>query len=84
MLEVRDRGSEGRTLTTALLLSGRLEDINMRCCLPVCVVCTELMTRKVEVALRGNLTRPASEGETPSQSPMLPFAPHELFLFQIR
>lgn len=37
MLEVRDKGRESVTLTTALLLSGWLGDINTTCCLPVCV-----------------------------------------------
>lgn len=79
MLEVRDRRREGTTPTTALLLSGQLEDINTRCCLPVCV---ELMTRQAEVVLRGNLTRPVSKGETLSQSPILPFTLRELICFK--
>lgn len=33
----------------------------------------ELMTHEVEVVLRGNQTRPVSEGETLSHSPRLPF-----------
>lgn len=81
MLEVRDRGREGVTLTTALLLSGGLEDINTRCCLPVCVMC-ELMTHQAGVVLRGNQARPVSEGETLSQSPILPFRLCELICFK--
>lgn len=34
------------------------------------------------MALGGNLTRPVSEGETPSQSPRLPFALRELLCFK--
>lgn len=73
MLEVRDRRREGITLTTALLLSGRLEDINTRCCLAVC----ELMSRQAEVVLRGTLTRPVSEDETLSHTSFL----HRVSLF---
>lgn len=51
----------------------------------LCVVCTELMTHKVEAVLKGNLSRPVSEGETPSQSLMPTFALCEIFFsFQIR
>lgn len=90
MLEVRDRGREGAALTTALLLSGQL-DINTRCCLPLCVcVCVVslcvcmcvLMAHQAEVVLRGNQTRPVSEGETLSQSPILPSTLRELICFK--
>lgn len=68
MLEVRDKGREGITLTTALLLSGQLKDINTRHCLAVCGV---LMTHEAEMVLRGYLTRPVREGETPLRPSLL-------------